>query len=276
MVEMAKPWKNPETGTYYLRRQIPAAIRSAFSGKQLHKVALGTNDAKQAAVLFLQANAELEIRFEEARARLKATGSPLPSSRDRAEEMIGGCFNGAASAPGGLDGAGRLLLARLELDRGLWNETETGCSAVPPSSGAKWQELSDNAAQFRTHQGTRRHLSDQMPGAIWAWDDELFGAGARGRQLERLSARIAHHHGLDPAELPTELADVLTAYLDALPVGVTPTRKLREKVGRLRPDMRLMGLCDDWQIALAPSLQSASEYPSRTSGPWTPARAGRR
>ena len=101
MVDMAKPWKHPETGVYYLRRQIPAAIRSAFGGRQLHKVSLGTRDAKDATVLFLQANAELEIRFEQARARYRATGSPLPSARDRADELVGGYFNGPARAEGG-------------------------------------------------------------------------------------------------------------------------------------------------------------------------------
>jgi hypothetical protein len=64
MVDMAKPWKHPQTGVYYLRRQIPAAIRPAFAGKQLFKASLGTKDAAKATVLFLQANAELELQFQ--------------------------------------------------------------------------------------------------------------------------------------------------------------------------------------------------------------------
>ena len=80
-------------------------------------------------MLFQRAHAELEIRFDEARARLKATDSPLPSLRDRAAELIGSDVNGPQSAPGALDnGANRLLLARLERDRRPWNGMATGCS----------------------------------------------------------------------------------------------------------------------------------------------------
>lgn len=68
MVEMARPYKQPSTGTYHLRCPIPAAIRPAFGGQQFYKAALGTKDAKQAAVLFLQANAERDICFDERRA----------------------------------------------------------------------------------------------------------------------------------------------------------------------------------------------------------------
>ncbi|MDY0960435.1 DUF6538 domain-containing protein [Sphingomonas sp. CFBP8993] len=78
---MATPWKHPSTGVYYLRRQIPEKLRPAFDGKALWKVSLGTKNGSEATVLFLQANAALEQRFEEARARLKATGSPCPSAR---------------------------------------------------------------------------------------------------------------------------------------------------------------------------------------------------
>ena len=155
---------------------------------------------------------------------------------------------------------GRLLLARLELDRGLWNETATGCSQVPSSDGATWQALCDNAARFRNHPGTRRHLNDHALGAIWRLDDQSFRSGARGRQLDRLTARIAYYHDLAVGDLPVELPDVLTAYLDALPVGAAPTRKVRQSVGRLRPDLRLIELFDEWRSAKAPSLQSADEY----------------
>jgi hypothetical protein len=88
MALMATPWKHPSTGVYYLRRQIPEKLRRAFDGKALWKVSLGTKNSNEATVLFLQANAALEQRFEEARTRLKATGSPCPSARDRANEMV--------------------------------------------------------------------------------------------------------------------------------------------------------------------------------------------
>ncbi|KTW15616.1 hypothetical protein NS258_05070 [Sphingomonas sanguinis] len=144
---MATPWKHPSTGVYYLRRQIPEKLRPAFDGKALWKVSLGTKNGSEATVLFLQANAALEQRFEEARARLKATGSPCPSARDHADELVAAYFQGPELKAGGLDGIERLLLARLELDRGLWNATPTGCSsptyididdyAADPSDDAK-------------------------------------------------------------------------------------------------------------------------------------------
>lgn len=64
MAEMAKPWKHPQTGVYYLRRQIPAAIREAFDHRSLHKASLGTKDLRQATVLFLQANADLRTSLK--------------------------------------------------------------------------------------------------------------------------------------------------------------------------------------------------------------------
>ena len=104
MALMATPWKHPSTGVYYLRRQIPEKLRPAFDGKALWKVSLGTKNSNDATVLFLQANAALEQRFEEARTRLKATGSPCPSARDRADEMVAAYFQGPEFRAGGLDG----------------------------------------------------------------------------------------------------------------------------------------------------------------------------
>lgn len=136
MANMASPWKHPGSGAYYLRRQIPEKLRPAFEGKALWKVSLGTKVANEATFLFLQANAALERRFEEARARLVATGHPCPTQRDRADELVNAYFQGPERCPGGLDGSERLLLARLEIDRGLWNATSNGLSSVPPSDEA--------------------------------------------------------------------------------------------------------------------------------------------
>lgn len=259
MVDMAKPWKHPETGVYYLRRQIPAVIREAFGGRQLYKASLGTRDAKDATVLFLHANAELEIRFEQARARYRATGSPLPSSRDRADELVGGYFNGPARHEGGLDGEGRLLLARLEIDRGLWNETPTGCASPGCSDPDEWEHLADNSALFRTHPGTVRHVQNRAPGAIWRFPDQEFRPGARDRQLDRLIEQVARHHGLDRADLPGEMAPALQAYLDAQPVGPDRNRRHHEARGRLRPDLRLLELLAEWEAINKPRPQSVAE-----------------
>jgi integrase len=67
MVAMAEPWRHPETGTYYLRRQIPKPLRNEFGGKQLWKRSLETKDAGEARAAFTVLNAELERMFAAAR-----------------------------------------------------------------------------------------------------------------------------------------------------------------------------------------------------------------
>ena len=81
MAQMAQPWKHPDTGAYYIRREIPEKLRPAFDGKALWKVSLRTKDFARAAILFASANADLEKRFEEARRRVAATGDPLGVGR---------------------------------------------------------------------------------------------------------------------------------------------------------------------------------------------------
>jgi hypothetical protein len=143
-------------------------LRPAFDGKALWKVSLGTKNGSEATVLFLQADAALEQRFEEARARLKATGRGCPSARDRADELVSAYFQGPELKAGGLDGIERLLLARLELDRGLWNATPTGCSSPSPLSDQQWWDLANNAALFRDHPG-RKPAQGHPAGTIWRW-----------------------------------------------------------------------------------------------------------
>ena len=48
MVAMAEPWRHPETGMYYLRRQIPKPLRDEFGGGQLWKRSLQTKDPVEA------------------------------------------------------------------------------------------------------------------------------------------------------------------------------------------------------------------------------------
>lgn len=115
---MATPWLRPETGCYYIRRQMPEEFRPASGNKRLHKVSLRTTNPARAAILFATANGELEDSFEKARLRLSRTGSPTPSPVDRAKELVLTYFMGPALTEGGLNGSERLELARLELDRG--------------------------------------------------------------------------------------------------------------------------------------------------------------
>lgn len=260
MAQMAQPWKHPTTGAYYIRREIPAKRRLAFDGKALWKVSLRTKDFARAAILFAGANADLEKRFEEARTRLAATGDPRPSQRDRAIELVHGYFEGPARSEGALDGPERLLLARLELDRGLWNATPTGCTAVPASDIEQWWALAGNAALFRGHAGTRRHLNGRAAGEIWRYGDAEFRAGTRAEQVERVLEQIALHHDLTRDDLPNGIADVVADYLHRQPVGPTRARKPQSAQSRLRPEMRLMELFAEWKASTAPTAQTAHEY----------------
>lgn len=67
---MAKPWRHPTTKAFYIYRQIPAALRPAFGGKQFWKKSLHTRDPEEAKRLFIAANSQLEGVFDQARAAL--------------------------------------------------------------------------------------------------------------------------------------------------------------------------------------------------------------
>jgi hypothetical protein len=60
MVQMAAPWRHPQTGSFYIRRQIPKALRPCFCGKSLWQVSLRTTVPDEAKAKFATANAELE------------------------------------------------------------------------------------------------------------------------------------------------------------------------------------------------------------------------
>lgn len=144
-----KAIKHPQTGVYYLRGQIPIVIRDAFDHRSLHKASLGTKSLRQATVLFLQAKADLENKSEEARDRLRRTGSAGRSARDRADEMVSSYFLRPPLSEGGVAGPERLLLARTEIDRGLWNQTEHGC-ATPVDFKVEHCSLGERFGSTRT------------------------------------------------------------------------------------------------------------------------------
>ncbi|WP_267397032.1 MULTISPECIES: hypothetical protein [unclassified Sphingomonas] len=218
----------------------PAPLRPAFGGKSLYKVTLDTKIASEANILFLKANAELETRFEEARARLKATGYAAPTARDRADELVAAYFLGPQRTDGGLDGTERLLLTRLEIDRGLWNQTNRGLSLVPPASAERWWDLSNNTALFRDYPG-RKPVLDHPPGSIWRWADDSFGANAKLEQIARLVEQIARHHAIELTDLPDGIEASAITFLGqvprriciaganrAQPNGLQPTRQWRQ------------------------------------------------
>jgi hypothetical protein len=78
---MARPWKHPKTGIYWLRKRVPDDLRPLL-GKQEEKRSLGTRDCAEAKRLHAQALIELEQRWTNLRAPLK------PISEREAHELV--------------------------------------------------------------------------------------------------------------------------------------------------------------------------------------------
>ncbi len=68
---MARPWKHPKTGIYWLRKRIPDDLRPLL-GKREEKRSLGTHDPNEAKRIHAQALAELEARWANLRSEPKA------------------------------------------------------------------------------------------------------------------------------------------------------------------------------------------------------------
>ena len=62
------------------------------------------------------------------------------------------------------------------------------------------------------------------------------------------------------SDLPAPMAAAAFAYLDAVPIEAPTIRKRKKVSGRLRSDLRLMDLFDDWKMVMLPTLQTAHEY----------------
>jgi len=78
---MARPWKHPKTGIFWLRKGVPEDLRAAV-GKREEKFSLKTRDPAEAKILHAQALLELEQRW----ANLKAP--PKPFSEREAHELV--------------------------------------------------------------------------------------------------------------------------------------------------------------------------------------------
>lgn len=58
---MARPWKHPKTGIYWLGKRVPDELR-ALLGKTEEKQSLGTRDPAEAKIKQLEALAAVEAR----------------------------------------------------------------------------------------------------------------------------------------------------------------------------------------------------------------------
>jgi hypothetical protein len=87
MVQMITPWKHPQTGIYYLYKEIPPHLRAEMGRRQVRR-SLRTRDPAEAKRLFVQAHAELEREMAEAEARMAARASADEISPERAAATV--------------------------------------------------------------------------------------------------------------------------------------------------------------------------------------------
>lgn len=74
---MAQPWKDPRTGTYYIRRRIPKDIRPLLpDAGETYKRTLGTKDVREAKTRFAAAWGQSEQFFLNTRLQLSGTHTP--------------------------------------------------------------------------------------------------------------------------------------------------------------------------------------------------------
>jgi integrase len=83
---MARPWKHPKTGIYWLRKGVPEDLR-ALVGKREEKLSLGTKDPVEAKRLHATALAEVEVRWAGLRA------GPRSLTEREAHELAGYAYD---------------------------------------------------------------------------------------------------------------------------------------------------------------------------------------
>lgn len=59
---MARPWKHPKSGVFFLRRRVPDDLREVL-GKREEKLSLRTRDVAEAKVRHVKALADLDARW---------------------------------------------------------------------------------------------------------------------------------------------------------------------------------------------------------------------
>ncbi len=249
MVHMAKPWRHPDTKVYYLRRQVPEAIRGEI-GKSLWKASLHTREPAEAARRFLIANAELEERFAEARAAIVAQAVRDEMSAERATAVVD-AFLTARASPTEKRWASLPLTWWLEESASrLEGATSTGALPSIDASGRHDFALTEGVPIVGD---TWLRFVQRVPRSTWmeacaAVLDPLFESAAppvprtpvnEGRIMDAWNARV--------------LLDNARVYADR----DTPRRSL--PAPRVRPDLRLRTLLDEWNGAQRPRPQTLHE-----------------
>ena len=87
MVQMITPWKHPQTGIYYLYKELPPHLRGEMGRRQVRR-SLKTRDPAEAKRLFVLAHAELEQEMAAAEARIAAQKVADEISPERAKIIV--------------------------------------------------------------------------------------------------------------------------------------------------------------------------------------------
>jgi hypothetical protein len=120
---MARPWKHPKTGIYWLRKRIPDDL-CPLLGKREEKQSLGTRDPNEAKRVHAQALAELAERWANLRsgARALSGGSTriaiIPAIRKSGSRSISASF-------GTITMARFTRICLLPSKTGAWTRTDT-------------------------------------------------------------------------------------------------------------------------------------------------------
>jgi integrase len=254
VVQMASPWRHPQTGSYYLRRQIPEPLRPFFNGKSLWKASLRTKDPVQAAKDFPIANADLERRFAEAREMLNHAAAARVVAPERARDLVKAFLERLAGRHG--RHGERVLLelemtasTSLDLSRPGWTIIRRDDDGdliepdVPPDGFVGYSQSGD----------LWKDVVERLPRMQWR------------PLLSPIIADLRAFHGIAIANDAAGDEAIADALSEALPdFGKPPATVTRRRKPnfRLRPKMRLQELFDEWKAANQPSKQTALEYES--------------
>ena len=87
MVQMITPWKHPQTGIYYLYKELPPHLRVEMGKRQVRR-SLKTRDPAEAKRLFVLAHADLEHEMAAAEARIAERKVSDEISPERANAIV--------------------------------------------------------------------------------------------------------------------------------------------------------------------------------------------
>ena len=250
---MATPWRHPQTGTYYLRRQIPAPLRDEFGGRQLWKRSLETKDPDDARRMFATINAELETLFAQAR---EAIAQRAASSKLTAQTAADAVARIAETERGS-------RMERFPVLANIYWAEEAAAARMPGVCPA--------ALVDATAEGLASVDPQHLPGDIWM---RVIRTRSRADALFMAEHLIVWVHGGfrgklgmcgDIVRSPENDLLLMDALTDAVEAEQAELRKLlrsplRHVATRLRPDMTLGELFDAWKKKTpAPGLQGVHE-----------------